>query len=105
MLLAFGCFADDPQSVLATVQRLAVVGIERSLYLGVCAAKRRTTTFTDSKSGILFNDPQFALRHEDSLPPFACANETAPVPDLGHFSEDSGMVSGVSRANRLSVVK
>jgi len=25
--------------------------------------------------------------------------------DLGHFSEDSGMVSGVSRANRLSVVK
>jgi hypothetical protein len=56
------------------------MGIERSLYLGIRSAKLRTATFTDGKSGILFDDSQFALCHEDSLAPNACGNETAPVP-------------------------
>lgn len=56
------------------------MGIERDLDRGVCTMKLRTTTFTNGKSGIPLHDPQFAPRHEDSLAPNACANETAPVP-------------------------
>ncbi len=79
-LLAFRSFADDSQRVLAAIQRLAIVSIKRGLNLGVCAAKLGTTAFAYGKSGILFNDPQFALCHENSLARIACANETAPVP-------------------------
>jgi hypothetical protein len=79
-LLAFRSFADDSHSVLAAVQRLAIVGTKCSLNLGVRTAKLGTTTFAYGKGGILFHDPQFALCHEYSLAPTACANETAPVP-------------------------
>jgi len=81
-LFAFRGLADDPQRVLAAVYRLSFVGIERSLNLGVCAAKLGATPFADGKGGILFHNPQFALCHEYSLAPNACVNETAPVP--GH---------------------
>ena len=80
-LLILRRFADDPQRILAAVQRLAIVGIECGLNLGIRTAKLRATAFADGKSGILFNDSQFALRHEYSLAPNACANETAPVPE------------------------
>src|ERR1700723_986089 len=80
LLFVFCSFADDAQRVLAAIKRLAIMGIERSLKLGVCTAKLGATPFTDSKGGIPFHDPQFALCHEDSLAPNACANETAPVP-------------------------
>lgn len=80
-LLAFGSFAHDPQRVLAAIQRLAIVGIECGPNLGVRSIKLRTATFADAKGGILFHDPQFAFRHEYSLAPNACANETAPVPN------------------------
>ena len=79
-LLAFGSFAHDPQRILAAVQRLAIVGIECGLNLGIRTAKLRATAFADGKSGILFHDPECAFRHEYSLAPNACANETAPVP-------------------------
>jgi hypothetical protein len=80
-LLAFGCFADDTDRVLAAVQRLAIVGIERCPNLGVCTAKLGATAFAYSKRRFMFNDSEFALRHEDSLTPNDCANETAPVPE------------------------
>ena len=83
-LLAFGGLTDDPQRVLAAVQRLTIVGVECGLNLGVRTAKLGATAFANSKSGIPFHDPQFALCHEYSLAPNACVNETAPVPDFRH---------------------
>lgn len=68
-LLAFGSFADDPQRVLAAVQRLAIVGVEGDLNLGVRTAKLRATAFADREGGVLFHDPQFALCHAYSLAP------------------------------------
>lgn len=79
-LLVFGGFADDTQRVLATIERLVPVGIERFVYLRFHAAKLRVAAFANTKIGLSPNDSQFALRHEDSLAPNACANETAPVP-------------------------
>ena len=63
-LLVFGSFAHDPQRILAAVQRLAIVGIERGVNLGVRTAKLRATAFADGKSGIAFDNSQFALRHD-----------------------------------------
>lgn len=80
LLPVFRSFAHDSQRILAAVQRLAIVGIKRSLNLGVCAVKLGATAFAYGKSRILFHDPQFALCHEDSLALNAFANETAPVP-------------------------
>jgi hypothetical protein len=80
-LLAFRSFAHDPQRTLAAIQRLAIMSLKRVFNLGVCAAKLGTTAFTYGESRILFHDPQFALCHEYSLAPNACANETAPVPN------------------------
>jgi hypothetical protein len=79
-LFAFGCFAHDAQSILAAIQRLAVVDIERGFNLGVCAAKLGARAFAYGKCRVLSHDPQFALCHGNSLAPNACANETAPVP-------------------------
>ncbi len=81
-LFAVGRFADDSQRILAAVQRLAIVGIERSRDLGIRAVKLRTATFTNGKSGILLHDSELALGHEYSLAPNACVNETAPVPEV-----------------------
>ncbi len=83
-LLAFRSFAHDPKRVLAAVYRFADVTLEGGLNcfprirleLGIAA-------FTDSDHhGSRFYDSQFALGHEHSLAPNACANETAPVPNL-----------------------
>jgi hypothetical protein len=83
-LLVFGSFADDSQSVLATVYRFADVIIEGGrncfprirLKLGIAA-------FTNADHhGSRFYDSQFALCHDYSLAPNACANETAPVPNF-----------------------
>jgi hypothetical protein len=78
---SFGRFAHDSQGILAAIQRLAFVGIERGLNLGVCAVELRATAFADGKARAALYDSEFALRHEDSLPPKGCANETAPVPE------------------------
>ncbi len=79
-LFIFGRFANDPQSILTAVERLANMGIERGPNLGVRTAKLRTTPFADGKSGVAAHDPKFSFRHENSLAPNASANETAPVP-------------------------
>jgi hypothetical protein len=62
-LLAFGRFAHDPQSVLAAVQRLALVGVK--LDLNIRIAELSVAPFADAKP--LFHDPQFALCHDRSL--------------------------------------
>jgi hypothetical protein len=81
-LLAFGRFPDDAEGILTGIKRLAVVGIERGLNLGIRPAKLRTTAFADGKSGIPLNDSQIAFRHGTSLAPNACSNETAAVPEI-----------------------
>jgi hypothetical protein len=81
-LFVLGSFADDPQSILTGIQRLAVVGIERGLNLGIGAAKLRTTAFTDGEGRIPLHDSQLAFRHENSLAPDACESETAPAPSV-----------------------
>jgi hypothetical protein len=81
-LPVFRSFAHNSQRVLAAVHGLAVVVIECGFNLGVRAAKLGATAFADGQSGILFNYPQFALGHEYSLAPNACANEMAPVPKI-----------------------
>jgi len=83
-LLAFGGLTDDSQSVLAGIQRLAFVGLERGVNLGVGPMELRITAFTDGKSRASLHDSEFAFRHEDSLAPNACANETAPVPKIAN---------------------
>ena len=62
-LLAFGGFAHDPQGILAAVQRLALVGVELCLNVGIL--ELGIAPFADAKP--LFHDPQFALRHDFSL--------------------------------------
>lgn len=62
-LLAFRGFAHDPQSVLAAVYRLALVGIELRLNVGIIELS--IASFADAKAR--FDDPQFALRHVQSL--------------------------------------
>jgi hypothetical protein len=79
-LLAFGRLAHDPQSVLAAIQRLAIMGIERGLNLGIRPTELRATALADSKSGVLFHDSEVLFRHGDSLAPNTCGNETAPAP-------------------------
>ena len=88
-LLVLGGFAHDPQRILAAVQGLADVRVELLLngrlgiaHVGV-ARELSIAAFADSEYRSvpnLFHDSQIALRHEYSLAPNACANETAPVP-------------------------
>jgi hypothetical protein len=62
-LLVFGRFADDPQGVLAAVHRLARMGVEFCLKIGTLELS--VAPFADTKS--IFNNSQFALRHDCSL--------------------------------------
>jgi hypothetical protein len=62
-LFAFGCFAHYPQRILAAVHGFALVDIE--LGLNVIALELSATPFADTKAD--FHDPQFALRHVQSL--------------------------------------
>ena len=74
-LLAFRGLAHDPQSVLAAVQRLALVGCERlcnfyqrGISGDIARLELGVTAFADAKDKWLaFYDPQFALGHVQSL--------------------------------------
>jgi hypothetical protein len=66
-LFAFRGLADNPQSVLAAIHRLALVGLKMGLniILELCVAP-----LTDAQNGYTFDprhDPEFALRHDCSL--------------------------------------
>jgi hypothetical protein len=65
-LLVFGCFAHDPQGVLAAIYWLALVGIK--LRLNIDTLKLSVAPFADGEGrrGWLY-DPQFALLHDCSL--------------------------------------
>jgi hypothetical protein len=62
-LLAFGGFTHDTQSVLATVNRFALVGVE--LYLNIGIPELSVAPFAYAKA--LFHDTKFALGHVQSL--------------------------------------
>jgi hypothetical protein len=62
-LLIFGSLAHDAQGVLAGVHRLALMGVELCLNIGILELS--IAPFADAKA--LFHDPQFALCHDPSL--------------------------------------
>ncbi|MGA3088637.1 MAG: hypothetical protein ABSD75_08500 [Terriglobales bacterium] len=65
-LLIFGRFTHDPQSVLATVYGLALVGVE--LGLNVLALELGIAPLTDAKGRrVRLYESQFALCHDPSL--------------------------------------
>jgi len=108
-LFPFCGFAHDPQSILAAVQRLAIVGIELPLNGRLRVAHVRVArelgvaAFADPehrKVSNLFYDSQLTLRHENSLPPNVCANEMAPVP-AGSTVERYLIRAGGSRGGTL----
>jgi hypothetical protein len=71
-LLAFRGFPHDPQSVLAAVNGLALVGFKLCLNIGVWARKVGLElgvapfAYADGRRALLY-DPQFALLHDCSL--------------------------------------
>ena len=67
MLLVFGGFAHNPQGILAAVQWLALVGIERRLDLVFCSAKLRITAFADTKRRGLPYEFELPFVHGHSL--------------------------------------
>src|ERR1700733_5792 len=94
-LLVFGGFADDPQRVLATVYRFALVCVELLLnnpcrildgkFPSVGDPELLIASHTYPKIGSrtdALNDLKFAFWHKYSLAPNACANETAQVPNI-----------------------
>jgi hypothetical protein len=66
VLFAFGRFAHDPQSILAAVYGLALVGIELGLHIGTRELGIATFAHTDGREVSLY-DSQIALRHDCSL--------------------------------------
>jgi hypothetical protein len=72
-LLAFGGLAHDPQRILATVYRLALVSVKLGENISVRGGKAglelRVAPFahTDSRGRRLFYDPQASVRHDRSL--------------------------------------
>lgn len=65
-LLAFRGFSHDPQRILAAVHRLALVGIELCLNIGILELSIAPFTHADGRRALLY-DPQFALLHDSSL--------------------------------------
>lgn len=65
-LLAFRRLVYDPQSVLAAIHRLALVGIELCLNIGILELSVAALTHADGRRGLLY-DPQLALGHVQSL--------------------------------------
>ena len=65
-LFAFRGLADDPQSILAAIYRLALVGVELCLKVGSLELGIAPFADGDGRRG-WFHDPQFALRHDFSL--------------------------------------
>jgi hypothetical protein len=86
-LLAFRGLAHDPQGILTAIYQFALVHtkLERNVGVSIRQAGLKLSiapfTYASSRRALLHN-PQFALCHEDSLAPNACANETAPVPTI-----------------------
>jgi len=70
-LLIFGRFADDSQSILAAVHRLALMGIKLCLNVSL---ELSVALLADAKT--LFHNSQFALRHGRSLAHLATRAET-----------------------------
>jgi len=68
-LFVLGCLTHDPQSVLAAVGQLALVGIECGLnFLLRPSLKLRITAFAYAEQWRgLFHDPQLPLWHDHSL--------------------------------------
>jgi hypothetical protein len=68
-LFILGCFANDPQRILATVCRFAFVGIKCGFngLFGVCSKLRVATLAYAEYRHVLFHDPQFAGWHDTSL--------------------------------------
>jgi len=68
-LFVLGRFADDPQSVLAAVCRLALVGIKLCLNLGVWTCKAGLElsitpfAYADGREGSLY-DTEFTFQHD-----------------------------------------
>ena len=65
-LFVFGRFTDDVQRILAAVHRLAFVGIELCLNIGILELSITPFAYADGRRGLLY-DLQFALRHDCSL--------------------------------------
>ncbi len=65
-LLVFRRLSHDPQGILAAVHRLALVGIELCLNVGIFELSVAALTDTDGRRGLLY-DPQLALGHVQSL--------------------------------------
>ena len=73
MLFAFRGFAHDPQSVLAAVHGLALVGLILGRNIGSSIMLARfelgvtAFAYTDNRGRGLFDDPQSSVGHEASL--------------------------------------
>ncbi len=65
-LFVFGRFTDDAQRILAAVRRLAFVGFELCLNIGILELSIAPFACANGWMG-LFYDPQFTLRHDCSL--------------------------------------
>jgi hypothetical protein len=65
-LLAFGGLAHDPQRILTAVQKLAFVGIELCLNIGILELSIAPFTDADGWRALLY-DPQLAIMHDYSL--------------------------------------
>ena len=65
-LLSFRGFAHDPQGVLTAVHRLTLVGIKLRLNISILELGIAALTHADGRRS-LFDDPQFALGHIQSL--------------------------------------
>jgi hypothetical protein len=104
-LFVLGRFPHDPQSVLTAVRRLAPVGIELSLNVGLGISSLRVpgelcvASFTDSETWNVpgsLHDPQFALRHDCKSSALARAG-VSPVDAKRHHYQllsRAGKVSG-----------
>jgi hypothetical protein len=77
-LFVLGSFTDDPQSILAAVHRLALMGVKLCPDFGFgIRAKLRVAPFAHAKNlRSLFYDPEAAFRHDCSLAHLAYAGES-----------------------------
>jgi len=85
-LLAIGRLSHDSQSILTAVHRAAPMDLKLCFNIfhanNLVRPKLCVAVFAHADDGGwgFSYDPQFALRHDTSLAPNVCANETAPVP-------------------------
>jgi hypothetical protein len=84
-LLVFRGFSHDPQSILAAVYHLALVGVKLCLNIGILELSVASFAHSYGRRRRLLYDPQFPLLHNCSLAHSAggrntCGNQTAPLP-------------------------